>query len=372
MSERCVAVLVLLSLMAAQGCASDIRDTKSNSGSAPLKPTGLLIEPLDAQKIGYSVFWATQLKMNNRGRLADVRLLEGMIVTIEAPADIVSAISARDGEILWREVIGTSNEDLIAAVRYQDKLYVNSSSQMFTLEADTGEAVSLTSLDSIVGAGPALIESYAVFGGMNGRVFAHDVNTGRSKWSYQLTSRIVVPPIASGFNVLAADANGVYAMLTADVGRLMWRGKSFGPIVARPEVDQLGVFIPSEDQTLYALDRADGLDRWQLRTTVPLAESPVSIGLAVYQPVPGRGLVAMDAISGQEKWVLPRQATPIIGDDDRLLLMVNGGLLLVNATDGSILEEVRTQKLQTVIPGPDNSLILVSPNGRFLRINPTL
>lgn len=368
MKVRCLTVVLLSLLWVTPGCASDIRRGRAEGGA---NPTGLLIQPLEARKIGYSVFWAASIDLERNDALKLVELLDDLIVTLETSQNMVTGISVRDGRILWREVVGSRTDRLLGMVRYGDQIFVNSGAQMFTLDAGTGEAVSSTNLDAIVGTGPALIGNYAIFGGMNGRVFAHDLHAGRSKWAYQLTSRIIVPPKAAEFNVLAADANGAYAMLASDNGKLLWRGRTFGPIVAQPAVDQLGVFIASEDQSLYALDRADGRDRWQLRAAVPLTDSPSSVGLTIYQPVPGRGLVALDVISGQEKWVLARQATPIVGNDERVLLMVDGGLLLVNATDGAELVEVSTHKLMTVIPGPEDSLILVSPDGQMVRLNPS-
>ena len=50
-----------------------------------------------------------------------------------------------------------------------------------------------------------VVEGYAIFGGMNHRVFAHSIDDGYTKWSYQMSERIFIDPVISGPNVFVAD-----------------------------------------------------------------------------------------------------------------------------------------------------------------------
>ena len=330
----------------------------------------LLIDTIEAKKLGYAVRWATDLKLRPGSELSHVKLLGDLVVSVEVPSNVVTAISTDNGAVLWSRVVGQRTDRLFAPARDGEQIVVNTGTQLYALSAKSGEIESVSELETIVTNSPAVIDGYAIFGGLNHRVFAHSVAGGYTKWSYQLTERIFIEPVMSGPNVFVVDANGVYAMLSATSGTLQWKGRIFGRVVSQSVVSPAGVFVASEDNALYAMNRATGRDRWIYRTTQPLTGDLRLVSGMLFLPIPGQGLVALAERTGEEVWRLPRHARPLGQLEESLILHDNVNLLRVAPKTGRVLDEAPVQPLKTVLPGPRNLLILVSEKGRLLRMDP--
>lgn len=353
--------LLVLMLLVAVGCGGWSRRPSRSV---------LLIEPADAARLGYAVNWSTDLNVPRRHRLSSVTLLDDLLVTVEKPGNLVTAISIRDGKVLWRRVIGESTENVYPPVRDDERVYFNNDTILFTIGATHGDLIATSDLAQVVETGPVLVGRYAIFGGAEGRVFAHDIDAGYAKWSYLLTGGIVAPPIASGQNVFVSDSKGIYAALRADSGELVFRGRTFGPVTTPAAATRTGIFIASHDQSLYALNRVTGQDKWVYRTATPLTQAPVALGRSLYLPLPDAGLVALNAADGEVRWRTDLQATPVKADNGEVMLQYPGGLRLVDEKTGRVVEDVPTLQLQTILPGPGGGLLIVSPGGRIHRLNP--
>lgn len=354
--------LLILMMLTAMGCGDYSRRTSRS---------GLLIEPADAARLGYAITWSTNLDVPNRHDLSSVTLLGDTLFTVEAPGNLVTAISVRDGEVLWRRVIGQSTENIYQPVRDEEKVYFNNDTTFFTVSLKNGGLIATSALSHVVETGPVLIGRYAIFGSADGTVFAHDIDTGYAKWSYQLSAGIVISPAESQQNVFAADSKGVYASLNADDGELVFRGRAFGPVTAPPASTRNGIYIPSHDQTLYAINRVTGEDKWVYRTSRKLTEAPAALGLSVYLPLPGDGLVALDADNGTPRWKTDLQAQAVGVNGNKVLLQYPGGLRWVDENSGRVSSDAPTMPLQAVVPVPDEGgLLVVSPGGRIHRLIP--
>lgn len=354
--------LLVLMLLTAVGCG-DWSRRQSRSG--------LLIEPDDAARIGYVVNWSTPLNVPKRSELTSVTLLDDVLFTVEAPGNLVSAISVRDGKVLWRKVIGEPTEQVYAPVRDEERVYFNNDTTMFTVGITYGDLIATAELSSVVETGPVLVNRYAIFGSASGNVFAHDLDAGYAKWSYKLSGGIVVPPVSSQNNVFVADSKGIYAALSATDGELLFRGKTFGPITAPLASTRSGVYVPSHDQTLYAVNRITGRDNWVYRTADALTLPPAALGRSVFLPIEDTGLVALDAANGEERWTTDLKAQAVHANKNNILLHYQDGLRWVDEKTGRVIEDVPTMPIQTVIALPNDALLVVSPGGRVHRLNPT-
>jgi outer membrane protein assembly factor BamB len=360
-STSLVRSLLVLMLLTAVGCGDwSRRDSRS----------ALLIEPADAARLGYVVNWSTPLNVPKRSELTSVTLLDDVLFTIESPGNLASAVSVRDGKVLWRRVIGQTTEQVYPPVRNEEQVYFNNDTTMYTLGVTHGNPIAASQLASVVETGPVLIGRYAIFGGADGTVFAHDLDAGYAKWSYQLTGGVVVPPVQSQQNIFVADSNGIYAALLATDGELLFRGKTFGPITAQMASTRTGVYIPSQDRSLYAINRVTGRDNWVYRTASKLTIAPAVLGRSVFLPVPNSGLVALDAATGKVRWTTDLQARAVHANAGNILLLYNGGLRWVDEKTGRVIEDVQTMPIQTVLALPDHALLIVSPGGRVHRLNP--
>ncbi len=368
---RLAVILVLAAAVA--GCESAKTDS-----SKPLRPaasvkTGLPIEPFDALELGYVTRWVADLNLPKSQTIRHITVLEelGLVVTIERPTNLVSGIALRDGKVLWRQVVGNVQESLHPAQAVNEtQLLVNSETRVYLLSAADGRVEGISDLQSTVISSPAIFGDFAVFGGRNGVVFAHDIRAGFSKWSYKLTASILTGPVASGSNVFVADSAGAYAMFDGNDGTLLWRNRTWGGVTAQPAVSLSGIYVACRDRSLYAFNRIAGNDVWIYRTTVPLTDDPKPLGRLILQPVPGQGLHAIGAADGELKWTYPDAISPVKLVGDNMLFMAPGKLLLLDAEDGQVAKELPTKPLKALVNGPDDALILITPKGTMMRLDP--
>lgn len=351
-------VLLFLIALAAQGC------TSQNQVAGPL-----LIAPLDTQRLGYMSRWITDLGVAGDESFHEAVVLDDLLVTIETPSNLVSAVSLRDGSLVWRRVVGERISTLYTPNRSKDKILINTENRMYVLSAATGDMVELSNLELPVNNGPAMTGSLAIFGADTGLIFAHSTVTGYSVWRKQLPSGILAKPVINNGSLFVADSAGNYAMYNTS-GDLLWRGRTHARITATPALTPNGVFVPSEDESLYALNRATGKDRWIYRATGPLKRAPIIVSTSLFLPLPNGSLAALDPLNGSELWRYPGEAQPVAIIDQKLLLATPHSLVVIDNQSGKILTQVPSKPLWRVLRGPDNSLILISPDGQIERLDP--
>lgn len=368
MWRRVPFLAVMFAAVWAAGCQGT---GSSEPEGVPSVDHGPLIDALDARDLGYTLQWATDLGVADDQTLSYVEVLGDVIVCLESPSNMATAISLSEGNILWRAVVGKPADKLFAPVRRDDRLLINSEQLLYSVNIKTGHMIEVSRLQSLVNHAPAVVGDTVVFGGLNHRVFAHDFRAGYSRWAYQLTERVFARPATFGPNVFVADGNGVYAMFVAATGQLLWKGRTFARVSAQPAMSHMGVFVASEDHALYALDGATGRDRWIYHTTQPLTRSPHVFPTTVILPLSEQAVVvALHARTGLEKWRLPFMAEPIYQFEDTLLLYTEHSLLVVDIGTGKIFSEVPVHRLRAVLHIPDRQLVLVSPGGRLLLMVP--
>jgi outer membrane protein assembly factor BamB len=296
-----------------------------------------------------------------------------IIVVVEPSTNLVRAVSARDGSVMWRRVVGDPLVKVFPPVRSGDTVLIASENTLYMLKAADGQPVRpAIRLDAVINCAPAVWKDLILLGGLNGRLFTVSVTSGFSKWAYQMPGGIVAPPVVRDDNVFVADNKGNYAFFNAMTGERLWKGRTHDKVSAPGVIGPKAVFVASEDQALYALGRdLQGRDRWIYRADVPLTLPPIApANNVLYLPIPKEGLAAIDPETGDELWRLRGQLQPITVLEQKLLVNTGRNLLLVDKDSGKPLIEVRTQPLQTVLRGPENSLILVSSTGILQRIDP--
>ncbi|BAM04459.1 hypothetical protein PSMK_23000 [Phycisphaera mikurensis NBRC 102666] len=344
------------------GCASAGRPADRAVRVAGLDPVAL-------RKLGFVPRWISAARPLREGGLTQARVLGEAVLLVEGPDNVVTAADWGDGRQRWKKVIGLESEDLFAPVRREDSIYINSSGRVFELDVANGDLLKVDKLGRPVGAGGVLRNDLLIFGGVNGRLFAHSVTTSHTAWQYQMSGNISASPLLSDGNVFVADTVGTYGMFDADTGDLVWRNHTFGPVTAAPVLHRGDVLVPSEDRSLYALDRATGADSWIFRATRPLKVSPLSVGRDVYLPVPGGGLIGIDN-RGEIRWSITLDATPVLASDRGIYAVTEDGLVLLDPASGEVLAGTRTGAITATEATEDGSLLMVFADGRLLRLDP--
>jgi outer membrane protein assembly factor BamB len=361
---RHVLSLLLLTIAAlALGCASSSSHWRTADDSS-------WITPADTARLGYRAAWPASLHVKSRQHLVDAAILGDAVVTIEAPDRVISAVSLRDGALRWRTAVGTAAQSLVGLTMVNGRVAANTQTQLYLLDADSGEVKTIQNLARPVNTRPVPFNNLLIFGAIDGVVMAHNTESGLPVWEYQLANQIAFSPVLAGNSVFAADLSGTYAMLTAGKGELIWRGRTFGAIAAAA-ADSNAVYVPSADQAMYALLRTTGRDRWQpFRSDRALIDPPHVLDNTIYLPIPDTALIAVDAVSGQVLWKLPRNVWAVDLRGHTLLLRTPQSLLTAAPATGTIHQEVNISDLAFVLPTREGALILISNAGRLLRLDP--
>ncbi|MEX2214266.1 MAG: PQQ-binding-like beta-propeller repeat protein [Phycisphaeraceae bacterium] len=369
-------VAAMLSLVLL-GCQSDKGAAAPVEGDPEFvkligKPTGLLIEPVDALKLGYKIDWATSINLKGKESVTSLAVLGDLLVTVERPDNVITAIKFSDGTMAWRTSVGGSYDRLFTPSRVDNMIIVNTETQLYKLDANkNGELLGRENLKSAVNAPSALVGEYAVFGGSDGMVFGHDTRVGYAKWSYKMPAQILVPAQSAGSQVFIAGADGQYAMFQGRTGEILWRGRVFARVSAPPAVTSVGVFIASEDNSMYCLHRSTGEDRWIFRYTAPLRSSPIQLQNAVYLPLPSGEIVSLKVTDGAENWRIKTEDKLVAQDSHGLLFNAGNKLILRDPRSGKQLEEIDVKgSIQHLIAAEGGSLIVISPKGSILKLSP--
>jgi len=358
----CGLLVVLALLLATTGCSSKPRLHTSN----------FVVTSLDAQRMGYTPRWATNLLIDPSQKMAHITPLGDVIAITEHPSNAITVIDANTGSIRWRKKWVTDAQTLFEPSRLGNHIIVNSDRDVFHLDVQTGRLVSVSRMQDQVNDGPMLTGTLAIFGSNRGRVFAHDLTTGHSRWAAEMAGGVDVRPIVAGNGVFIADILGTFALFEADSGTRVWTGRTFGKITARPaysNATQL-IYLASEDQNLYAINRSTGKDRWIYRTGEPFVVDPVLLGNTLFV-TQSNGLTAIDAITGSKLWNIPHRYQVVDLIDHRLIVSSGVYLMMIDVTNGKTLREVPfIERVQSVVPAIDDSLIVVTPQGRMVRLDP--
>jgi len=353
--------------ISAAGSASLASASSQNAGA------GLLIEYPEARKLGYGVIWAASV-VAEEGDWIRAWVLGDLVVVLQRPTNMVTVLSFKNGNPLWNKKIGSKLERVIAASRTKEHVMVNTEEFMKIFEWDTGDPVTTQRLSQRVLTAPVVVNDVAVFAGINGLVFGHNIRVGASNWKYRMRSGVYLDPVDGGNGrVFVADKSGHFAMFMSTRNRPLWQGRAFENITAQPVSNRLGVFIASEDHNIYSLNRAAGNDRvdWPYRTDKPLKTDPTLIDNYLFVQIPGRGLVAIDAARKKDLWSNANlKAKPVAVIKQGMLFNDTTRLLVLDAATGRKRNEASVSKVQNVIQGPKGSLILLSPTGRILRMDP--
>lgn len=347
----------------------------SNRFESSAKPIGMIVEPEAAAEIGYRLGWASPITLLPGQSITSVTVLGDMIFVVEDPRNVVTALNASDGKLLWKTVVGSKVESLFAPSRDGKQIFIHTASRFITLNAITGEVTSSAPLASPVSSKGVYApeQRIMVMAGIDGLIYGHSVNSNFARWRYRMANRVTSHAVLGGQDAFIVDSGGTYAMLETATGQPLWRHRTLGRVSTSPAIQGSEAILASEDGKLYALNRTTGRTTWKyLGAEQPLKASPTALGRLILQPLlPNPGIVAVDAITGKEIWRANVTAKPVLARKQDILLHNDHELIAASLDDGSVKTKVPTNRLHSVLPiGDDGGILLVSPKGRLLKLSP--
>jgi outer membrane protein assembly factor BamB len=196
---------------------------------------------------------------------------------------------------------------------------------------------------------PAWAGGTVYFGSGDGRVYAVDAASGRTRWRFETGGRVRSSPAVADGRIYVGSADGTLYALEGKTGRELWRFDTEGhrlesgkfgfdrrTIQSSPAAADGRVFIGSRDGFLYALDAASGKLLWRVDHRMSWVNtSPAVAGGVVYAGSSDeRFLQAVDAGTGRELWRVaterPVWSSPAIAGD---MVYVGDGSGTVYAVD---------------------------------------
>jgi outer membrane protein assembly factor BamB len=159
-----------------------------------------------------------------------------------------------------------------------------------------------------------------------------DIETGHATWTFPTGSEVVGTPAVAEELVCFASCDAKLYALNVHSGQSHWTYETQHSLVdASPAIAAGSVFLGGKDGYLRALDLATGREQWQVfrtgRSEPHSFSSPVVAAGVVYGGCSDGTLNAWDAQTGQELWQITIGTTtnwtsPALADG---LLCIGGG-----------------------------------------------
>jgi outer membrane protein assembly factor BamB len=273
----------------------------------------------------------------------------------------VSALSMRDGTILWRHKIRGGKMAGSPAVVGDDLVVHGMDGVVRVLDRRTGRLRFAVRVGSPIESSPVVRDRIDYFGAWNGRVYALDLRTrrfrwvfrggykitssaalagrtlyigdyggrllalapgsGRLRWSAGVNGRIYGTPAVWGGRVFVPSSNGGSLTAFTTGGRSLWRIHTGSYVYSSPAVWAGRVFFGSYNGLLYCVSAWSGRVGWTVATGGPVSGAPTVVGGVVYAGSFSHRIVAADARSGRVLLRFPHgEYVPVSGSGGRLLL----------------------------------------------------
>jgi outer membrane protein assembly factor BamB len=249
----------------------------------------------------------------------------------------VIAFGRGSGRVRWRRTIGpTESSPLVAGglVYLADR-----TGRVFALDVQTGKTRWIYRTAGAVKSSPTLAGGRIFVGGYDGHVYALDARTGGREWRASAQPRLGAlgrfysTPTAAYDRVYIGSTDGKVYSFGAGSGRLRWSRTTGGYVYASPAVWRQLVLVGSYDHVFYAFDAATGRVRWTFRANGRISGAASVIDGVVYFSTFGLRTYALAAATGRLIWTWPDgEYSPVITDGRRIYLTGRGRLYALVAS----------------------------------------
>jgi outer membrane protein assembly factor BamB len=245
-------------------------------------------------------------------------------------AGSVVAFSAGVGKIRWRKPIGASETSPLLV---GNTLFVGDwNGRVWALDARSGRTKWVSGSHGPIKGAIAYSDGRLYVGSYDGHLYCIGAAHGREIWRAKAQSRLYgharfysTPSLAYGRVYIGGTDGKVYSFGAAS-GKLAWSHSTGGYVYASPAVANRTVYIGSYSKKFYALDAATGTVKWTYKTNAPISGSATVIGNVVYFATLGKKrkgtTYALNARTGRRLWTYPDgKYTPAVAVKGRFFLI---------------------------------------------------
>lgn len=270
---------------------------------------------------------------------------------VQSGTGLLTAFDNANGHRLWTVQVGDPHEMRFATVTNERLALIISGTTMYALNKRNGDLAWQVEIPTAASTAPALDETRAYVGSVNGAVYAYDLafldRLGKNpvglandafralKWQYKTGARIMYPPISTGNVVVVASTDdSLYGFATKN-RKLLFQFESDQPLSA--PITQVGrlIFIATEDRKAYCLDAETGAIKWELLSGLNIRQSPRVVGDHVFLRPEGYGLRCLSLTTAAQIWT-NRQAVSFLAATPAVVYASDGlgNVLLLDQKDG--------------------------------------
>lgn len=326
-------------------------------------------------KLGYRWDWSGFPAVTPGGviRFFDV---QADALVAQDSAGVVTLMEPAGGRVRWSAEVDNPLTKFVGINRLRtdraDLVLVSSESELFHLNAQTGNLVGRQKFEKVVNTRPVLVGQLAIYGTSRGEILAHHVGTGFKAWGFGTSGSIDTTPVIVGGLLAAVSQNGEYTFVEPSRGGLVGRGAMYAGIAGDAAAGEDLLIAASTDQSLWGLS-SSGRSAWRVRTSAPLRTSPVVHAGVVYAHLPDRGFCAFDATTGAERWVCKGVAGWVVAiRAGRLLVWDGREAVTLDPARGSVIERATLDGVQALVTDKfeDGSLYVITRGGVVAKFIP--
>lgn len=305
---------------------------------------------------------------------------DGQRVYIGSSAEVLWALSARDGGIVWNQKLPGAISGRPTVVPESGMVYVGcDDGEMYAFDAATGKQRWVYKTHGPIASVPVYADDVLYFTTGENRIYALDARTGNWRWQYDreapetFTIRGYPAPLVINRRVYVGFSDGYLACLSAGTGDVLWARSLAGDATRFMDVDSTPLYyrgtlyVSSYATGVYALDPKDGSTRW--RYDVEGATSVRARGARLYFTAAKAGLHALD-LQGHLLW---RQAlaeggelsAPTVVGRYVLVSSARAGTYVADAMSGRLYQFFLPGHGVTSEPTTDGRQVYVLSNGGY-------
>lgn len=367
------AAVVGVSLSALVGCeggATTGAPGEATSRAESFKPG---VEPW--AKLGYRWDWSGFPAVAKGGSILFFDVQDDALVAQDS-AGVVTLLEPTNGRVRWSAEPASPLTRFVGINRFKsgnaDLVLVSSESEVFQLNAQTGNLVARQRYEKVVNTRPVLVGQLAIYGTSRGEVLAHHLGTGFKAWGFGTRDSINIPPVIVGGLVATVSANGEFTFLEPSRGGLVGRGAMYAGVACDAAASDDLLIAASTDQSLWGL-APSGVPAWRVRTSTPLRTAPVVYAGMVYVTLPDRGFCSIDAASGSQRWACKGVQGRLIGvRAGRLLVWDGREAVTLDPARGTVIERATLDQVKALVMDKmeDGTLYVVTKNGVVAKFLP--
>ena len=200
---------------------------------------------------------------------ASLLLSDTLLIAVD-DSSTVYAIGAESGETVWQQRLDTLAAVVAAPIAMGDALYVTDEHGLMTrLQAGSGEVVWQVEVGSPVYNSPAAGSGTLFVPGTRGQLFAVDTDSGEAISLLSLENRTIrfsSPAYdASSGELFVAATDGILRSVDVIKGTVNWQFQADAAISAPPLITNRTIYVGSLSGHLFGVDRASGAQLWTMK-----------------------------------------------------------------------------------------------------------